>query len=229
MINPSSKDLWLTIDDAPSADCDNKREYLLSKEIPAVFFCTGQELDAAPEPAIRLIRSGFEIQNHSWSHPRFSTLPPAEAMDQIDRTESVINRLYREAGIKRPALRFRFPFGDKGDGRGDAGKRTLYRHLLVRRGFTPFPYAGFVWPDGHGEEDADWYWGFDVMEWALTQSGSVDGVTSPDDVMDRLSRIEAVSPGVVLIHDHDETAPVFYRVLDTLLERGYRFRKFTGI
>jgi peptidoglycan/xylan/chitin deacetylase (PgdA/CDA1 family) len=219
--------LWLTIDDAPSADCDNKREYLLSKGIPAVFFCTGQELDNAEEPALLLLASGFQIQNHSWSHPRFSSIPPAEAMDQIDRTEAVINRLYKKAGIKRPGPHFRFPYGDKGDGKGDAGKRLLYRRLLEQRGFVPFRQEGTLWPPGHPGDDPDWYWTFDVMEWCLFAGGDKYGIGSEADVLARLSALdETKTPGLILIHDHDETAGVFYRVIDTLLERGYRFNPF---
>ena len=47
---------------------------------------------------IGAIRGGFLIANHSFSHPRFSTVDVDEAEREIATTDAVIDNLYRLAG-----------------------------------------------------------------------------------------------------------------------------------
>src|SRR5262245_50027868 len=110
----AAKIAYLTIDDSPTKDFIPKLEYLITKRIPAVWFCEGARLEQYPDSVIIAIKAGYIIGNHSYSHPSFSTISLETAFAEIDRTHRIIEDLYARAGVKRPAKFFRFPYGDKG-------------------------------------------------------------------------------------------------------------------
>lgn len=107
---------YLTIDDSPSARTDDLIDTLANHGIPALLFCRGDLLEKNPEPIIRAIRKGFVIGNHAYSHTRFSTLSFEQCVEEIEKTEKIIDVAYGEAGVKRPGKYFRFPHMDRGAG-----------------------------------------------------------------------------------------------------------------
>ena len=107
---------YLTVDDCPSSDFKRKVDFLLLKNIPAIFFCIGKLMEKRKKVIIYAIKKGFIIGNHSYSHIPFSKLSLREAKREIKKTDEIIEQLYKGAGIKRPIKVFRFPNLDKGDG-----------------------------------------------------------------------------------------------------------------
>jgi peptidoglycan/xylan/chitin deacetylase (PgdA/CDA1 family) len=92
---------------------------LSKNNYPAIFFWVGKRLDIALRNAayrkliIQLIRSGFTIGNHSYSHKPFSTLSIKKIMEEIDQTDSLIEKAYEMAGVQRKLKLLRFPYGDR--------------------------------------------------------------------------------------------------------------------
>jgi len=107
---------YLTIDDAPSSRTDDLTDALAGRNIPALLFCRGDLLEKNPAPVARAIKKGFVIGNHAWSHTRFSTLSFEQGVAEIEKTDALIDAVYREAGIQRPGKYFRFPHMDRGAG-----------------------------------------------------------------------------------------------------------------
>lgn len=107
---------YLTIDDTPSAQTDALCTYLSSKNVPALLFCRGDRLSANLDPAVRAIQSGFVLGNHAYSHRRFSTFSFEEGIEEIEKTETLIEKAYMTAGVRRPGKYFRFPHMDRGCG-----------------------------------------------------------------------------------------------------------------
>ncbi|NCC22917.1 MAG: polysaccharide deacetylase family protein [Alphaproteobacteria bacterium] len=108
--------VYLTIDDSPSTSTDALRKFLNRNRIPALFFCRGDMLDLNPGPAIRLVQDGFVLGNHSYSHTPSGQLGADATMEEVERTEALIEAAYIEAGKARPGYYFRFPYVDRGDG-----------------------------------------------------------------------------------------------------------------
>ncbi len=108
--------IYLTIDDSPSAHTDELTDFLLAHNIPAILFCRGDRLAEHPKAAIRAIQKGFIIANHAYSHRRASTLTYEEMVEEIQKTELLIDKAYKEAGTPRPVKYFRFPHIDRGCG-----------------------------------------------------------------------------------------------------------------
>ncbi|MBN1667765.1 MAG: polysaccharide deacetylase family protein [Anaerolineales bacterium] len=240
-----SKTAYLTIDDAPSADFERKTAYLLEQGIPAIFFCGGKELQAWPEMVVRAIQQGFVIGNHAAEHTRFSTLSLETCYDLIQRTDAQIEALYAQAGVARPAKYFRFPYGDKGGlvgddpfiapvGEGLERKEALQAHLR-RLGYTQPDFPGITYNYYRQAgllDDVDWYWTYDVLEWAVYAAEHKFGIDSLAAILARMDEHEPEggrglnTPGsdeIILTHDHVENTTIFPAIIQGLLAKGLRF------
>ena len=111
------KQIYLTIDDSPSTNFRSNLDFLIAHEIPAVFFCIGNLMQKYWEDIIYAIEKGYLIGNHSYNHPHFSDLSLDQAKKEIYKTDKLIHKAYTEAGVEYYDRLFRFPYGDKGDGK----------------------------------------------------------------------------------------------------------------
>jgi len=104
---------YLTIDDAPTKYTAEKLDFLDKYGIKAIWFCVGEYIENNRNIALSAIKRGYKIGNHSYSHNRFSEMTMETAQEEIQKTEKIIQELYKEACISNYAKLFRFPYGDK--------------------------------------------------------------------------------------------------------------------
>jgi peptidoglycan/xylan/chitin deacetylase (PgdA/CDA1 family) len=98
----------LTFDDGPARGLTTKLVRILQeRHVPATFFMVGSRVRTAPGAARLVARSGFTIGNHTWSHPRLTSLSNRAIRSEIRRTA----REVRSNGI-RPSTLMRPPYGD---------------------------------------------------------------------------------------------------------------------
>lgn len=240
------KTAYLTIDDAPSVDFEQKVDFLLSKDIPAIFFCPGETLEIRPEPVINAIRKGFLIGNHTFDHPHCSEITLEACFEQIQKTDELIEGIYQQAGVPIPAKYFRFPYGDKGALTGDdpfapiteAGheRKNAIQTELRRLGYSQpaFPDITYdYYRAANFLDDVDWYWTYDVLEWSTFHEDSIHGVDTLEDVFARMEENVPEEgrglnfPGsseIILTHDHEETTSIFFKIIERLLQKGIKFR-----
>lgn len=107
-------DIYLTIDDTPTAYSLDMADMLEKAQAPALFFCRGQRMEENPAPVPELIARGFVMANHLYAHLRSSTLSLDEVKAEITRTEKLIDAAYLTAGRVRPGKYLRFPHMDRG-------------------------------------------------------------------------------------------------------------------
>jgi peptidoglycan/xylan/chitin deacetylase (PgdA/CDA1 family) len=241
----TSKIAYLTVDDAPSLTMNEKVDYLSRKEIPAIWFCRGDLLEQRPNQAIRAIEKGFVLGNHAYSHPYFSDLELGECFAQIRRTDEIIDALYGSADVKRPTKCFRFPYGDKGglkysevfEPYSETGlERTQALQTYLRKsGYTQPQWeqvAYRYYRAGGLQDDVDWHWTYDVMEWSIFADEHKFGIDSLEKVFARMDEDEPEgysglnnggSAEIVLMHDHTETAAYFEPLVERLLGKGLTF------
>lgn len=251
------KKVYLTIDDSPSTKMHNLIALLLLHEIPAVFFCIGENLKRHPTVIIDAIQQGFLIGNHSWSHPHFSKISLEKAFIEIKRTDEFIEELYVKANVERPVKWFRFPYGDKGDGRKgliftpltSKGKLrgTILQTLLKGLSYN-YPYfkgISYAYYHQHLAQDVDWHWTFDVMEWATQLRRPTFGVKNWEAIEQRLNAMSlkdcrgtihenqtwlaSASDEIILLHDHAETAHFLPDILNILLAKKLQFMNFMSL
>jgi len=243
-IKKTPKVAYLTIDDGPSRYFKEKVDYLLSKKIPAIFFCRGDFLEDRPKDAVYAIKSGFIISSHAYNHKHFSELPLAECFEQIKRTDEIVDSIYKQARVKRPIKVFRFPYGDRG--RGDVNflakskKVIALQSYLKKIGYRQPKFENIAynwWNENRLSKAADVYWTYDCMEWALLPRVLAQHKWDIRNLQDVYKRMEKDKPDgelglnfkdsndIILVHDHKETHNLFTKIIERLLEKGIKFEK----
>ncbi|SOC43389.1 polysaccharide deacetylase family protein [Salinicoccus kekensis] len=98
----------ITIDDAPDGQAVGMAETLSEMNAGAIFFVNGMFIqDEAGREALEEIHEmGFEIGNHTTTHPYLNQITPEETREEITGTSDLIEEITGE----RPRF-FRAPFG----------------------------------------------------------------------------------------------------------------------
>ncbi|MGD9525424.1 polysaccharide deacetylase family protein [Pseudonocardia sp.] len=98
----------LTFDDGPSPE---RTPYVLDvlkeKGVTATFFLQGSHAEEHPDLVRRIRDEGHVIGNHSYSHAYFPDLAPAQAREEIVRTNAVLQEI-----LGAPPVLFRYPHGE---------------------------------------------------------------------------------------------------------------------
>ena len=84
----------LTFDDGPNLDVTSQILDLLElHKIPASFFLIGNNINEKSAESIRReIDDGCSVECHSWSHPAFPKLTPEEMIEEIEKTNALIEK-----------------------------------------------------------------------------------------------------------------------------------------
>ncbi len=237
---------YLTIDDAPSPQMQMKMDFLLKKQIPAVWFCLGKNLEIYPEDALYAIKHGFTIGNHGYSHPNFSEITVEEIFEEILKTDELIHNLYSQAGIAEYPKIFRFPYLDKGVLTCDENlqpntklgkeRHQKIQNYLQKLGYTlpKFPKIAYDYiTKFRFREDLDWFVTYDVMEWSIFIEKPLFGIETLQDVLNRMEEDvpeegrglnNRKSEEIILLHDHTETEDFFIPIVNRLIEKGIKFK-----
>lgn len=97
----------MTFDDGPHETLTPQLlDMLAARNIRATFFLIGRRVARYPELTRRIAAEGHEIGNHTWNHPRLTSLGNDGLLSELDRTTVAINDA---AG--RPPVTMRPPYG----------------------------------------------------------------------------------------------------------------------
>lgn len=124
----------LTFDDGPAHPYTSQiLDILRDRHVPATFFVCGKNVERYPEIVRRIHAEGHTLGNHTFSHPFLYFKSPARMAEEIDRTQTAIERVTGQ----RPLL-FRPPYGARWFG--------LFR-VLRERGFAAVQWSApsFDW------------------------------------------------------------------------------------
>ena len=101
----------ITYDDGPYSKTENNILDTLEKNgAVATFFYLGNRVKNDHESAVRAVKLGCELGNHSWSHPVLSQLENKDIISQIKKTNAVI---YKYCGVDHVVARP--PYGEFND------------------------------------------------------------------------------------------------------------------
>ena len=108
-INTSEKVAALTFDAGANADgVDKVLEILEQNEIKGTFFLTGKFIERYPDKTRKIIASGGDIGNHSYSHPYFTEISRESIDGELKKTEDALGRLDAHFNPL-----FRSPYGNR--------------------------------------------------------------------------------------------------------------------
>lgn len=216
------KEFYLTIDDSPSEDTTNKLKFLREKDIKAIWFCLGKNIEKFEDFALEIIEDGHIVGNHSYSHPNFFKIGLAECIEEIDKTERIINNLYAKANVKRQKKVFRYPYGERGH------LEEITKHLKVL-GFETGPFSEVQYGNIFKNEplDLDWLWSYDVREWAIGRKRWPHFYWLVKfNLWKYLKRHDGNKKQIILMHDHMHTVEYFPKLLQIFLKVDARFSNF---
>jgi peptidoglycan/xylan/chitin deacetylase (PgdA/CDA1 family) len=98
--------IHLTFDDGPGAHTEEILDILAEHEVHATFYVLGGRLDGNEGTISRILADGHRLGNHSWGHPKLSTLSRAAIDTEIVNTQQ---RIADITGVFPTA--FRPPYG----------------------------------------------------------------------------------------------------------------------
>lgn len=217
----------ITIDDGPSNITHDKLEYLSAKNLKAIWFCTGSNLEKHFEIAVEILNRGHQIGNHSWSHARFSEISTTQCFREIISTEIIIDKVYAKAGVVREGKCFRFPYGDQGLGKKISAyfqryfskKYKLIQLLLKNQNMKKMTDICYNLPIKPylmlRRNNFDWLWTDDSYDWKT-------GAYTEDQLLSYFNNFSNLfknknHDSVVLFHDKDELKKQFKLGIDAAL------------
>ncbi len=116
----------LTFDDGPHPhDTDEILAILDEYHVHATFFMIGQNVEAYPDVAARVVAAGHEIGNHTYSHPHLQNISQAVLAEELTHADNVFEK---HLGIT-PTL-FRPPEGVATSGVLAVAEQRDYRAVL---------------------------------------------------------------------------------------------------
>ncbi|GAB4002365.1 polysaccharide deacetylase family protein [Spirosoma daeguense] len=107
-INTTEKVVALTFDDGPTPRTDSILTLLRDLDVKATFFVTGKDLETYPAEASKIIATGHQLGNHTYSHQRMVLKAYSFVKSEIEKTDSLL----RKAGYKNEIM-FRPPYGKR--------------------------------------------------------------------------------------------------------------------
>ncbi len=220
----------LTIDDISSKNTPSIVDYLCEKKIPAILFAVGQNVERYYDEAMYAVKKGIIVGNHSYSHPSFGKISFERGVEEIQRTEELLNRLYQDAGVERQYRPFRFPYGDKGGEYYERLQAYLKEQHFDKLVDTQITYSWYAENQLH--QDIDTFWTFDFEEYQIRP----DSTFTKESVLARIHDeqpptgevlLKEGNHHIILMHAHDETErmlPEYYKIfLDYVWEQGVEF------
>ena len=220
----------LTIDDFPSKNTPVIVDYLKEKNIKVIFFATGENVERFYNEAIYALKSGMIVGNHSYSHPEFSSLTLKQCIEEFEKCEEILERLYKDSGVERKYKPLRFPYGDKGGENKDALQKYLQEKGFHKVNDTNITYEW--WKENNLNTDIDTFWTFDFQEYVIRPDSGFTKDFVWNKMHDQNPKSGAVlfaenNRHIILMHDHYETEkmlPKYYKLfIEHCLENGLVF------
>lgn len=107
-VDTDEKVVALTFDDGPTEQTGKILRILEEAGIKATFFVNGNHIEQHFEEAKKIVESGHELGNHTYSHQRMIFKSPSFIEEEIEKTDELI----RQAGYTGD-IHFRPPNGKK--------------------------------------------------------------------------------------------------------------------
>ncbi|HEY8876096.1 MAG TPA: polysaccharide deacetylase family protein [Roseateles sp.] len=192
----------LSFDDGPEPGATEAILALLDKhQIPASFFVIAAKAQRHPELATLLKQHPRAlVGNHSWSHPNFHDIAPAQQASEVERSDTAL------AALEAPKL-FRYPYGNSSC---DANEQ------LQQRGYRIV---------GWHVDSCDW--AFDKTGGVDPHEAKICGVDKANRqhfVDHVVAALKARKGGIVLMHEiHPHTLAKLDDLITRLQAEGFRF------
>jgi peptidoglycan/xylan/chitin deacetylase (PgdA/CDA1 family) len=238
-VSTPHREVAVTFDDLPSQRHNDEIDVVTrmteklvatikANHVPAIGFVNERKLyahdgklDAARVANLRKwLDAGFELGNHTYSHPYFYDIPLADFEANVMRGEIVTKKLLAEKGMKMRY--FRHPFLNTGP---DLATKTAFEKFLAEHGYTVAPVT---------LDNADYIFA-QAYEDALAKGEAATAKRIADAYVPYMEEVfafyEKLStdvlgyelPQILLVHAHQLNADRFDELAAMMKRRGYSF------
>lgn len=205
---PPAKRVILSFDDGPDM---SQTEYILEvlrkHDIAGAFFLIGEKAKSHPELVAKILAAGrHTVGNHSWDHPNFHDISPAQQAEEVLK--------YEDAPSTGPIkLLFRYPYGNSS---------CVTNDLLHKRGYRIV---------GWHVDSCDWAFDKDgSVDAREALSCGVLAQNRNNYVEHVVSTVRAHKGGIVLMHEiHANTIRKLDEIIGRLKEEGFVFGSIEDI
>ncbi|ANS76516.1 hypothetical protein AWM70_19650 [Paenibacillus yonginensis] len=118
----------LTFDDGPSRFTEKIVDILSENKVAATFLFVGQNAKRNPDAVIYASQHGMSIGNHSWDHQEMTKVAPAEQVQNLAETASLLESL-----THTPVTLFRPPYGAVDDKLFGVARKQHMKTLMWNR------------------------------------------------------------------------------------------------
>lgn len=187
------RDIALTFDAETSKTTSALVQKLEELDVRATFFLLGDSIDGKNTELVKRIAARHQIGNHSYLHPKFSTLTPAQMKAELAKTDAIIERLTGQS--TKPY--FRPPYGD-------GIKNATVLQTLGEAGYTQMIY-----------------WTIDTRDWEASQTSA--GVTASILTNAQVITSRGQDPIVLMHGFPEKTIEGVATAVPALRAAGYQF------
>ena len=191
----TATEVGLSFDDGPTAETTPLLIELLGRHrATATFFVTGERANRAPDLLKALIYAGHDVFPHGWRHVRYGLLHPDAVIRDLDKTESLLNRI---RPTPSPYL-VRLPYGS---GHGDPRLHRAVREWNADSRVALWDYVTRDWEFAENCRDEE-----ELESRCITEA-------------DHIVRRPKVAGSILLMHEKpfDVSAPLNARVAPLLV------------
>jgi cellulose synthase/poly-beta-1,6-N-acetylglucosamine synthase-like glycosyltransferase/spore germination protein YaaH/peptidoglycan/xylan/chitin deacetylase (PgdA/CDA1 family) len=200
------KALALTFDDGPSVPYTSDILDALERlHVPATFFVIGENAERHPDLVDRIWDEGYEIGNHTFTHPNLAAASPEQVKFELNATQRVL-----QADLGRSTLLFRAPYN--ADAEPTSAEEVIPILDAARYGYLTV-----------GEY-------MDPQDWNLRQAtpdGRVRERTADDIAAAVIAEAHAGKGNSILLHDgggdRTHTVQALEKFVPQLQREGYHF------
>jgi len=201
-----TKRVVLTFDDGPDPEYTPKVLDILEKEkVPAAFFIVGINGENHLPLLKRIYREGFEIGNHSFTHPNIATVSEERARAEIEAT-----RLLIETATGRSTILFRAPYNAD----AEPTKPEELRPVEISKQDGYYTVGESIDPD----------------DWDLKHGLNADSIFNR--VVRQYKEYDG-QKGIILLHDaggnRDATIDALPRIIEYFKSQGVKFASISEL
>jgi peptidoglycan/xylan/chitin deacetylase (PgdA/CDA1 family) len=193
----STKIVYLTFDDGPTAHTGQLLDILDQYQVKATFFMLGPHMEQYQKATQRIVKEGHGLGLHGVTHVPSKFYKSAySGLNEMQQANESLNKV---AGVKTSLVRT--PYGSK------PYMKPAFRNVLLGQG-------GFHL----------WDWNVDSLDWKYKKDHQkvYNNIMSQVHNVKK----NGTTP-IVLMHDQEATLKVLPQVLKTLKAEGYQFEILT--
>ncbi len=212
------KIIYLTFDDGPTPEITHWTLTILKEyNAKATFFCIGNNIEEHPQIFNDILKEGHAVGNHTFSHPKGWTTTSDVYVDQVKKTQDIIDYQVSNSKLQIPNSKFQTPNANQSKGSPIVNHKSTIVNL-----FRP-PYGQITPKQGRRLLAL----GYEIIMWDILAFDWKDSISEEQCAKNVISKARPGS--IIVFHDSLKASRNMMYALPKVLhhfnEAGYKFER----